>query len=251
MAQLKDTIVSGNLRVTDTTLTDTLHVTIIKAPTSSGGSTYGPGTSGQVLKSNGTSVYWTSDSNTDEKVKATKLAQSTAAATYYPTLVTAVGTAGVSIFDSAKINHTPGTTDVVGNTRLILGNAINEGTADNEEGLLRIYSSGTKYHTLQFAKITNDHITHTFPTTGGTILNTGNYTSYTIPFAAVTGSADADTYAANTGWYNWNTTSGTNMPTENWGILLSKEYPSVQMFLPDTGTAIYLRKKTINYYYQI
>ena len=244
MAQLKDTIVSGNLRVTDTTLTDTLHVTIIKAPTSSGGSTYGPGTSGQVLKSNGTSVYWTSDSNTDEKVKATKLAQSTAAATYYPTLVTAVGTAGVSIFDSAKINHTPGTTDVVGNTRLILGNAINEGTADNEEGLLRIYSSGTKYHTLQFAKITNDHITHTFPTTGGTILNTGNYTSYTIPFAAVTGSADADTYAANTGWYNWNTTSGTNMPTENWGILLSKEYPSVQMFLPDTGTAIYLRKKT-------
>ena len=59
MAQLKDTIVSGNLRVTDTTLTDTLHVTIIKAPTSSGGSTYGPGESGQILKSNGTMTYWT------------------------------------------------------------------------------------------------------------------------------------------------------------------------------------------------
>ena len=58
MAQLKDTIVSGNLRVTDTTLTDTLQVTTIKAPTSSGGSTYGPGTSGQVLKSNGTMTYW-------------------------------------------------------------------------------------------------------------------------------------------------------------------------------------------------
>lgn len=71
MAQLKDTIVSGNLRVTDTTLTDTLQVTTIKAPTSSGGSTYGPGTSGQVLKSNGSSVYWTSDSNTDTKVKVT------------------------------------------------------------------------------------------------------------------------------------------------------------------------------------
>lgn len=71
MAQLKDTIVSGNLRVTDTTLTDTLQVTTIKAPTSSGGTTYGPGTSGQVLKSNGSGVYWTSDSNTDEKVKVT------------------------------------------------------------------------------------------------------------------------------------------------------------------------------------
>ena len=63
MAQLKDTIVSGNLRVTDTTLTDTLQVTTIKAPTSSGGSTYGPGTSGQVLKSNGTTTYWGDDNN--------------------------------------------------------------------------------------------------------------------------------------------------------------------------------------------
>ena len=63
MAQLKDTIVSGNLRVTDTTLTDTLHVTIIKAPTSSSGSTYGPGESGQVLTSNGSSTYWGAANN--------------------------------------------------------------------------------------------------------------------------------------------------------------------------------------------
>ena len=63
MAQLKDTIVSGNLRVTDTTLTDTLQVTTIKAPTSSGGSTYGPGTSGQVLTSYGSSTYWGAANN--------------------------------------------------------------------------------------------------------------------------------------------------------------------------------------------
>lgn len=71
MAQLKDTIVSGNLRVTDTTLTDTLQVTTIKAPTSSGGTTYGPGTNGQVLKSNGTTTYWASDSNSDVNVTQT------------------------------------------------------------------------------------------------------------------------------------------------------------------------------------
>lgn len=71
MAQLKDSIVSGNLRVTDTTLTDTLQVTTIKAPTTSGGTTYGPGTSGQVLKSNGTTTYWASDSNSDTKVNVT------------------------------------------------------------------------------------------------------------------------------------------------------------------------------------
>ena len=44
MAQLKDSVVSGNLRVTDTTLTDTLQVTTVKAPTTAGGTTYGPGT---------------------------------------------------------------------------------------------------------------------------------------------------------------------------------------------------------------
>lgn len=80
MAQLKDSVVSGNLRVTDSTLTDTLQVTTIKAPTSSG--TYGPGTSGQVLKSNGSSVYWTSDSNTD-----TKVTQSETTATNYRPIV--------------------------------------------------------------------------------------------------------------------------------------------------------------------
>ena len=58
MAQLKDSIVSGNLRVTDTTLTDTLQTTTIRAPSTSGGTTYGPGTNGQVLKSNGTTTYW-------------------------------------------------------------------------------------------------------------------------------------------------------------------------------------------------
>ena len=63
MAQLKDSVVSGNFRVTDTTLTDTLQVTTIKAPTSSGGTTYGPGTSGQVLTTNGTSTYWGAANN--------------------------------------------------------------------------------------------------------------------------------------------------------------------------------------------
>lgn len=58
MAQLKDTVVSGNLRVTDTTLTDTLQTMIIRAPSTSGGTTYSAGTSGNVLKSNGTSTYW-------------------------------------------------------------------------------------------------------------------------------------------------------------------------------------------------
>lgn len=38
-----------------------LKADTINVPTSSGGSTYGPGTSGQVLKTNGTTVYWDDD----------------------------------------------------------------------------------------------------------------------------------------------------------------------------------------------
>lgn len=79
MAQLKDTIVSGNLRVTDTTLTDTLQVTTIKAPNSSGGTTYGPGTNGQVLKSNGTTTYWGDDNNS-----STVLQSSTTTSNFRP-----------------------------------------------------------------------------------------------------------------------------------------------------------------------
>ena len=65
MAQLKDSIISGNLRVTDSTFTDVLQTTTIEAPTTSGGTTYGAGTNGQVLKSNGTTTYWGDDGNSD------------------------------------------------------------------------------------------------------------------------------------------------------------------------------------------
>lgn len=177
MAQLKDTIVSGNLRVTDTTLTDTLQVTIIKAPTSSGGTTYGTGTNGQILKSNGTAIYWAADSNTDTKVTSTLLAQSTAAATYLPTFVSAAGNSGVNIMNSFSFGHTVGTTSAVGNSRIILGNATASGTANNEEGQIVLYSSGTSYHTIK-GSATSSTVAHSLPTTGGTILNTGT-TSFT------------------------------------------------------------------------
>lgn len=47
----------------------TIKFDTINIPTTSGGTTYGAGSNGQVLKSNGTTVYWGTDSDTDEKVK--------------------------------------------------------------------------------------------------------------------------------------------------------------------------------------
>lgn len=64
MAQLKDTVVSGDLRVTDKAIADAIQAKTINAPTSSGGTVYGPGTNGQILKSNGSTVYWAADNNT-------------------------------------------------------------------------------------------------------------------------------------------------------------------------------------------
>lgn len=58
MAQLKDLIVNGASRLVGDAFANKIQITTIAAPTSSGGSTYGTGTDGQVLKSNGTSVYW-------------------------------------------------------------------------------------------------------------------------------------------------------------------------------------------------
>lgn len=114
---------------------------------------------------------------TDEKVKSTLLAQSTAAASYRPTFVTGATTGGVYIINSYQVNHTPGTTSAVGNTRLILGNATASGTANNEEGQIKLYSPGTALHTIKGATISSEAV-HVFPSTGGTILNTGT-TSYT------------------------------------------------------------------------
>ena len=65
MATLKDSVVSGSLRVTDTLYSTTAQFQILRAPTTSGGTTYGPGTNGNFLKSNGTSVYWVSLSTSD------------------------------------------------------------------------------------------------------------------------------------------------------------------------------------------
>ena len=129
------------------------------------------GASGNILEWDSDGVAkWVTPSFLDEKVKSTLLAQSTAEGSYRPTFVTGATTSGVYIIDSYKVNHSPGTTSVVGNTRLILGNATASGTANNEEGQLKLYSSGTSFHTLKGTTVSSEVI-HVLPSTGGTILN--------------------------------------------------------------------------------
>lgn len=72
MAQLKDLLVSGASRFigkiytsNDVEVGGKLKTNSISAPTSSNGTTYGTGSDGQILKSNGEKIYWDDFNNTD------------------------------------------------------------------------------------------------------------------------------------------------------------------------------------------
>ena len=58
MAQLKDTVITGSLQVTDSILSSTIQATALRMPTTSSGTSYGVGENGQVLQSNGISTFW-------------------------------------------------------------------------------------------------------------------------------------------------------------------------------------------------
>lgn len=95
MAQLKDSVVLGSLRVTDTLFGTTGQFTKLNIPIASGGTTYGPGSNGNVLKSNGTTVYWASDSQgvTSVQVQATSPVLSSTATAQNSTLNTTISLA--------------------------------------------------------------------------------------------------------------------------------------------------------------
>ena len=62
MAQLKDLLVTGPSNMIGDVITNKIQITTLNAPTTAGGTTYGPGGLDWVLKSNGTSIYWSSGS---------------------------------------------------------------------------------------------------------------------------------------------------------------------------------------------
>lgn len=115
MAILNSTVINGSLNITNDTDVSNgkLKLKIINAPTSSGGTTYGPGTSGQVLKSNGTSMYWASDSSPSTYLKSASVSGNTLTLTKQ---------------DNSTVTYTPSlsnyisTTDTLIDGKLILGN---------------------------------------------------------------------------------------------------------------------------------
>lgn len=94
------------------------------------------------------SGFITTDS--DEKLKTVALTSGTI---YYPILATGANAAANRQVDSAisglKYVSSAGTTSAVGAATLYLGNSTASGTANNEQGVLRLYGTTAYYHDIK------------------------------------------------------------------------------------------------------
>ena len=130
-----------------------LKSNILNAPTTSGGSTYGVGSSGQVLKSNGTSIYWGTDNS-----------GSTSDGNYYhsPTSTTGIkiGT-GVGVSDLYVPTGTSASTVCIGNDSRLS----NSRTPTSHASSLTTYGVGTTSN-YGHVKIQTGNITGTSSSNG-------------------------------------------------------------------------------------
>ena len=89
------------------------------------------------------------------------------------------GTGAINV-KNIHVNYSAGTTSTVGYEELVVGNSTAAGTAGNTYGRLAIYSQKNAGIYLVAADATSWSYTNTLPAVSGTLLNTGNYTSYTV-----------------------------------------------------------------------
>ena len=141
---------------------------------------------------------------TDTKVTTAALTSGT---TYYPILATGTGTATRQIdstLSGLKYVSTAGTTSAVGAATLYLGNTTGSGTANNEQGVLRLYSSNATYYTDLKSSSASSNKTITLPNQTGTVALTSDIPTikgaivhefYTIP---------SRSYAANSVYWHYN-----------------------------------------------
>lgn len=87
---------------------------------------------------------------------------------------------------NAHINYSAGTTSTAGYEELVLGNSTKSGTAGNTYGRLALYSSSSAGVYLTAAATTGWSYTSILPLADGTLLNTGNYSSYALPLSGGT-----------------------------------------------------------------
>lgn len=96
------------------------------------------------------------------------------------TSASATGNAHMRINNGdAQLTILEGTTSTTGAEILSIGNEIASGTVGNKRGTFRLYSQSTGYDDITASNHTGQFI-HTLPNSSGTLLNSANYTSYTV-----------------------------------------------------------------------
>ena len=132
-------------------------------------------TTTKYLRQDGT---WVVPPNTDTKVSTVLLNPESETTYYLPFKAASESTDILNSNNGLRYSTKEGTDSVNGLGELFLGNRIATGTAGNKEGVLFLYSNDIGGSYLKQDTITGNNITHTLPSTGGTLLNTGT-TSYT------------------------------------------------------------------------
>lgn len=118
--------------------------------------------------------------NSDTKVTMTNTDPSADTSWYLlGSSVSGTNTSTVLKNSEVRVKIKQGTADTTGHATLVLGNSIAAGTAGNKYGQLILFSANAGNHSIVGASSSSSY-THTLPTANGTLLNTGNYTSYTV-----------------------------------------------------------------------
>ena len=121
------------------------------------------------------------NANTSTQVKVTQ--SSPTSLTTYRLVFTdanATGNANLRIDNvDAELQILEGTTSQVGYEILNLGNNAKANTASNKYGSMKLYSQGTGFNQLVATTSDSDY-TNYLPAASGTLLNSANYTSYTV-----------------------------------------------------------------------
>ena len=121
------------------------------------------------------------NANTSTQVKVTQ--SSPTSLTAYRLVFTdanVTGNANLRIDNvDAELQILEGTTSQVGYEILNLGNNAKASTASNKYGSMKLYSQGTGFNQL-VATTSDSNYTNYLPASSGTLLNSANYTSYTV-----------------------------------------------------------------------
>lgn len=200
MADLNNTLIRGNLRVINdayfANLADisagTIKINKVLAPTTSGGTTYSAGTNGQLLVSNGTSVYWSTVSYSLQSKTATQ----TGAIAYLDAAglsFTAASITGTTKVGSETHTHSIATSSV----GIVRGTAPSLTSNDTASGGIAYIASATA-PALSASAAPNGH-THSYNTYTLAGINASGTTKY-MKFSAGTtppsGAAPAHTSTA-------------------------------------------------------